>query len=161
MSPVPKPSVSLKICRGCGQVLPLVAFYSQLGRDGQPGARAVCKSCYRATYAERYHEKRPAAKRRLHMVLVDATEAKPYKGDDIGRNPIAWDMPAQWDEGLDELMGQTRRVNCRFYEHCLDVAVDLCWKSFSCEACPVRDEFSASEILEQSPGLMQLAKELR
>lgn len=50
-----------------------------------------------------------------------------------------------------------RRVNCRRYQGCLDHAAALNWRSFSCQSCPVRDEYTAEELREEAASVMPTA----
>lgn len=56
-----------------------------------------------------------------------------------------------------EAVDQHRRVNCRRYDGCLDHAAAHNWRSFSCQSCPVRDEYTADELREKAASVVRSA----
>lgn len=49
-----------------------------------------------------------------------------------GQNPIRW-------RKVEESIDVRRRVFCKYYGDCLNLAITKSWPGFSCEACPVRE----------------------
>lgn len=52
--------------------------------------------------------------------------------------------------------GEKRRFDCRFYETCLDLAVEAKWDSFTCQQCKAYDPESRLEMIRKSRGLLAI-----
>jgi hypothetical protein len=152
-----------KLCPTCATVKPVEEFYR--AKERYDGVTAQCGECLRERYWKIKARTKPVGQKsynrgRRNCLPVSAKRADPYEGDVLGRNPAAWDPPGDVKE-FDELMGLVRRLNCRHYDHCLDVADRLSWLSFTCLRCPVSDDYTPNEILAMSDGLLEMVRELK
>lgn len=60
-----------------------------------------------------------------------------------------------------EAIEATRRLHCRFYDHCLDVADAAGWAGFSCAGCVAYDPLTAMGEKRDLRGMLELLVELR
>lgn len=147
-----------KLCPSCATVKPIAAFY--VNTERYDGHSSYCAECGRAKYRRRTTRTKSYNAGRRNSLPTSAKRATPYEGDELGRNPTAWDPPGNAG-AFDELMGKVRRLNCRHYDHCLDAADRLSWLSFTCLRCPVSDDYTPNEILTMSDGLLEMVRELK
>jgi hypothetical protein len=60
-----------------------------------------------------------------------------------------------------ENAAKVRRLHCRFYNACLDLAVENGWPGFTCEACEVDAHQDAMREKEDLRGLLEVLVEAK